>query len=193
MSAKSQILDRKWWYGGPRDIWIKNAELVAQFVRVQKLNPVNVEFQPAAEGTAKAILHPKPFPGGIRVPHLHWGEGLYLLDERQWSAFTARILKQYQAKLKQAGVNPTQEPRREPVIVAGPFKDKTFVITGALSQAREEVAAWIEARGGKVTESVSKKTSYVVVGDAPGANKVTKATQLNVPMISEDELKSLAG
>jgi DNA ligase (NAD+) len=95
-------------------------------------------------------------------------------------------------KLKHAGVDPRQEPRRAPVVVEGAFSGKTFVITGALSRPREEVAAWIEAHGGKVSESVSKKTSYVVVGEAPGANKVGKATQLNVPMIGEDELRRMA-
>ena len=94
-------------------------------------------------------------------------------------------------KLQQAGVNPTQEPRRAPVTVQGPFSSKSFVITGTLSQPREEIAAWIEERGGKVTDSVSKKTSYVVAGDAPGTNKVAKAQKLNIPMISEDELKKL--
>lgn len=95
-------------------------------------------------------------------------------------------------KLQAAGVNPTQEPRRAPVVTEGPFNGKTFVITGALSLPREEIAAWIEQRGGKVSESVSKKTSYVVVGEAPGASKVSKATALNIPMIGEDELKRLA-
>jgi DNA ligase (NAD+) len=77
--------------------------------------------------------------------------------------------------------------------VEGSFTGKVFVITGTLSQPREEVAAWIEARGGKVTESVSKKTSYVVVGESPGASKVTKAQALDIPMIGEDELHTLAG
>ena len=95
-------------------------------------------------------------------------------------------------KLKAAGVNPIQEIQRKPSEAQGPFSGKVFVITGTLSQPREEIAAWIEERGGKVTDSVSKKTSYVVVGDAPGANKVTKAQTLNVPMIGEDELHKLA-
>ncbi len=94
-------------------------------------------------------------------------------------------------KLKAAGVNPTQEQRRAPVVTLGPFNGKVFVITGTLSQPREEIAAWIEQHGGKVTDSVSKKTSYVVVGDAPGANKVNKAQTLNIPMIGEDELHKL--
>jgi DNA ligase (NAD+) len=95
-------------------------------------------------------------------------------------------------KLKHAGVNPTQAVKRDAEPVTGPFAGQTFVITGALSQPREEVAAWIEARGGKVTDSVSKNTTYVVVGDAPGASKITKAQKLNVPMIGEEALRSLA-
>ena len=94
-------------------------------------------------------------------------------------------------KLQAAGMNPMQEPRREPVVTEGPLTGKTFVITGGLSQSREEIAAWIESHGGKVSEGVSKKTSYVVIGEAPGASKVTKATTLNIPMISEAELRKL--
>jgi DNA ligase (NAD+) len=95
-------------------------------------------------------------------------------------------------KLKHAGVNPTQEVRRSVEPVAGPFAGKTFVITGTLSQPREVIAEWIVAHGGKVSDSVSAKTSYVVVGDAPGASKITKAQKLNVPMIGEEELKKLS-
>jgi DNA ligase (NAD+) len=95
------------------------------------------------------------------------------------------------AKLQHAGINPTQDVRRTVEPPAGPFTGKSFVITGALSQPREAIAEWIQARGGKVTDSVSAKTSYVVVGDAPGASKITKAQKLNVPMIGEEELKRL--
>jgi DNA ligase (NAD+) len=95
-------------------------------------------------------------------------------------------------KLKHAGVNPMQEVRRNVEPVAGPLAGKSFVITGALSQPREAIAEWIQSRGGKVGESVSAKTNYVVVGDAPGASKITKAQKLNVPMIGEEELKGLA-
>jgi DNA ligase (NAD+) len=94
-------------------------------------------------------------------------------------------------KLKHHGINPTQAPKREAEPVTGPFAGKTFVITGTLSQSRDEVAEWITSRGGKVTDSVSKNTSYVVVGHAPGASKITKAQKLDVPMIGEEELRSL--
>ena len=59
-----------------------------------------------------------------------------------------------------------------------------------MSVPRGEVKALVEAHGGKVTGSVSKKTSYVVAGDAPGS-KVDKAIKSNVPVISEAELRAL--
>ncbi len=95
------------------------------------------------------------------------------------------------AKLKRAGVNPTQETRSASARATGALAGRTFVITGTLSQPREAIAAWIESHGGKVTDSVSKQTSYLVVGDAPGASKINKARQLNVPMIGEAELRTL--
>jgi DNA ligase (NAD+) len=95
------------------------------------------------------------------------------------------------AKLKAHGIDPTQAVVRDTTPVDGPFAGKTFVITGTLSQPREEIAAWIQERGGKVTDSVSKNTTYVVVGDAPGASKISKAQKLDVPMIGEEGLKAL--
>lgn len=94
-------------------------------------------------------------------------------------------------KLRHAGINPAQEVRRNVEPPAGPLAGRSFVITGTLSQPREAIAEWIQARGGKVSESVSAKISYVVVGDAPGASKISKAQKLNVPMIGEEELKRL--
>ncbi|MDW8351744.1 MAG: NAD-dependent DNA ligase LigA [Anaerolineae bacterium] len=96
------------------------------------------------------------------------------------------------AKLKRAGVDPRQAPRSAAGQADGPLAGRTFVITGTLSQPREAIVAWIEAQGGKVTDSVSKNTSYLIVGDAPGASKINKARQLNVPMIGEEELRNLA-
>ncbi len=67
----------------------------------------------------------------------------------------------------------------------------TFVITGTMSVPREQLEEWITSHGGKVSSSVSKKTSYVVVGQDPGS-KYHKALALGVPTISEAELRRMA-
>jgi DNA ligase (NAD+) len=69
----------------------------------------------------------------------------------------------------------------------------TFVLTGTLpTLSREAAEALIMAHGGKVSGSVSKKTSYVLMGESPGS-KADKARQLGVPIISEEELRRLVG
>ena len=73
----------------------------------------------------------------------------------------------------------------------GALAGKTFVITGTLPNlAREDAKARIEAAGGKVTGSVSKKTDYVLAGADPGS-KLDKANQLGIPVIAEPELLAL--
>jgi DNA ligase (NAD+) len=95
-------------------------------------------------------------------------------------------------KLKRAGVWPTAEVRRAEAGV-GPFAGLTFVITGTLpTLGRDEAKAYIEARGGKVTDSVSKKTSYLVLGASPGS-KLAKAQSLNIPILDEAQLRALGG
>ncbi len=75
----------------------------------------------------------------------------------------------------------------------GPLDGLVFVITGTLpTLSREGAKDYVKTHGGKVTESVSKNTSYLVAGEAPGS-KLQKATQLGVPVIDEAVLKQLAG
>lgn len=70
---------------------------------------------------------------------------------------------------------------------------KTFVLTGTLpTLSRDEASARIKQKGGKVSGSVSKKTSYVVAGEAAGS-KLTKAQELNIPILTEEELLRLLG
>jgi DNA ligase (NAD+) len=73
---------------------------------------------------------------------------------------------------------------------AGPLSGKTFVITGTLPVPRSEASAQIEAAGGKLSGSVSKKTDYLVAGDEAGS-KLAKATQLGVAVLDYDGLQKL--
>jgi DNA ligase (NAD+) len=71
------------------------------------------------------------------------------------------------------------------------FRGMQFVLTGTLAgMTRDEAKAAIEARGGRVTSSVSKKTSYVVVGGGPGS-KLEKAGELGVPTVDEEGFRAL--
>ena len=73
------------------------------------------------------------------------------------------------------------------------FAGLTFVITGTLPTfSRDDAKEFIESHGGKVTDSVSKKTSYLVLGEAPGS-KYEKAKDLGVKIVGEEELKKLVG
>ena len=70
------------------------------------------------------------------------------------------------------------------------FVNKTFVITGTLNSARDEIREKIELRGGKVTDSVSKKTSVVIVGEKPGS-KYDKAQKLGIEIWNEEKLDEM--
>jgi DNA ligase (NAD+) len=74
----------------------------------------------------------------------------------------------------------------------GPLTGNTYVITGTLEDfSREQAAAALEQLGAKVTNSVSKKTSGLVVGEEPGNSKLTKAQREGVPLLDEAELRKL--
>jgi DNA ligase (NAD+) len=95
-------------------------------------------------------------------------------------------------KLKAAGVWPVNQPSSiNNSQSSGPLAGMTFVVTGTLpTLSREGVKEFIESHGGKVTDSVSKNTSYLVLGEAPGS-KYEKAKALGVKVIGENELKEL--
>ena len=82
-------------------------------------------------------------------------------------------------------------PDTDPMQTAddGPLSGKTFVITGTLPDiTRDEAKAMIQREGGKVTGSVSSKTSYLLAGDNAGS-KLAKAEQLGVEVINLDALR----
>lgn len=90
--------------------------------------------------------------------------------------------------LKQLGVNMTFTGDK--IIMDEMFEGKTFVLTGSLTKlTREEASIEIEKKGGKVTNSVTKKTDVVVVGENPGS-KYKKAQELNIEIWKEDDLLS---
>ena len=91
------------------------------------------------------------------------------------------------SRLKEAGVSmeAAQQSAGEQ------FKGMTFVLTGALEKfTRDEAAALIEARGGKASGSVSKKTTYVVAGENAGS-KLRKAEELGIPVLTEEEFAAM--
>jgi DNA ligase (NAD+) len=93
-------------------------------------------------------------------------------------------------RLRAAGLNFTSDTYKAKA-APGPLTGKTFVLTGTLpTLKRDEAAAKIEAAGGKVAGSVSKKTHYVVAGEDAGS-KLEKARQLGVPVLSEAEFLTL--
>lgn len=106
---------------------------------------------------------------------------------------TANILIQYFKdeqnreiiqKLEAYGLHMEIEERE----VSSKLDGLTFVVTGTLpTLGRKDAAALIESHGGKVTGSISKKTNYLLAGENAGS-KMTKAQQLNIPVINEDDL-----
>lgn len=91
-------------------------------------------------------------------------------------------------RLKAAGLNFVSTN----VAASDVFAGKTFVITGTLpTMSRDEAAKFIESNGGKVASSVSKKTTYLVEGEAAGS-KAVKARELGITIISEEELRAMA-
>ena len=95
-------------------------------------------------------------------------------------------------RMRAAGVNLAQPEEAEPEITDGPFVGKTVVLTGTLSMARGAAKKLLEAAGAKVTGSVSKKTDFLVAGEASGS-KLTKAQNLGVTVLDEAGMMEMLG
>ena len=85
-------------------------------------------------------------------------------------------------------IQPTVEEKVE--AVENPFKDKTIVLTGTMSQSRGNIKKMLESLGAKVAGSVSKKTDFLVYGEDAGS-KYTKAVDLDVPTLTEDDMRGM--
>lgn len=101
--------------------------------------------------------------------------------------FRQESTERFLQKLLEAGVKMTAEESSHPQIFAG----KSIVVTGSLEKwDRQEIESLIEAHGGKAASSVSKKTAFVVAGEKAGS-KLTKAKELGIPVLSEEEFAEL--
>ena len=95
------------------------------------------------------------------------------------------------AELRELGLR--FEAGEEDLPVEGPLTGTQYVVTGTLeSFSRDQAREALEALGAKVSDSVSKKTTGVIVGESPGS-KVAKAQKAGVPLLTEDDLKALVG
>lgn len=96
-------------------------------------------------------------------------------------------------RLRQQGLNFQSKRKSVPADGSHPAAGKVFVLTGSLpSLTRDEATALIEAAGGRTSSSVSKKTDYLVAGEAAGS-KYEKAQKLGVPFLDEGGLRALLG
>lgn len=110
--------------------------------------------------------------------------------EAVYGFFRDEKTKQLIEELRACGVN-MEMTKKAPS--GGPLEGLTFVITGTLpGMGRKEAAELIETAGGKVTGSVSKKTDYLLAGEAAGS-KLDKARKLGTEIIGEEELKRMIG
>jgi DNA ligase (NAD+) len=167
--SKSTTLGRFLYALGIRDVGEATAAALAN--HFGKLEPLIEADEAAIQGV--------PDVGPIVAAHVH-------------HFFQQEHNRDVIAELRKLGVTwPEQKPRR---VIEGHLTGKTFVITGTLdSMSRDEAGDRIVALGGKVSGSVSKKTSYVVVGAEPGS-KATKAQELGVEILDEKAfLKLLQG
>ena len=150
---------------------------------------------PSAAALGEAATEPEP-AGPQRITAEH-GIGVQIAQSlRQWFATPANqlLLEQLEAQgfsLAASGLERQAAPVAD--AAASPLAGQTFVLTGTLpSLSRREAQERIEAAGGKVTGSVSKKTSYVVAG-AEAGSKLAKAEALGVTVLDEAELLTLLG
>lgn len=144
-------------------------------------------------GVAKALARQFPSLDAIAQASV---EDLEAIDEvgeviahsvRQW--FDLPQNRALIDKLRQAGLKFDSETYRAKA--TGAFTGKTFVLTGTLpTLKRDEAAAKIEALGGKVSGSVSKKTDYVLAGEEAGS-KLEKARELKIPILDEKQFLKL--
>jgi DNA ligase (NAD+) len=170
-ASKTQPWHRQLYGLGIHHVGEVNAKALA------KAFPSAAELATAAEGTPELITAVYGIGGEIAQ------------SLQQWLATPAN--QQLLSQLERLGFSLAASPESEDGHGAAPLAGQTFVLTGTLpSLSRSQAQALIEAAGGKVTGSVSKKTSYVVAGEEAGS-KLSKAESLGVAVLDEAGLKAL--
>lgn len=163
--SKDTTLDRFLYALGIRHVGERTAELLAtSFGSIQRFLEAKPEDLLAVEEVGETIAN---------------GIGEFLADKRNREEIKLLLKKGVLPKWEQTGSGEQ------------PLKGKTFVITGTLpTLSREDAERMIRSHGGKVTSSVSKNTSYLVVGESPGS-KLDKARELKIEELDEKKLRSL--
>lgn len=99
---------RRWIFGLPAPIWLRNIDMIGKVVQENKLQPVDRDtlFPLAvAEGAggeqekAALVLDKRVYPGGIRIAHLHYKGEIYLVKEELWRDFSGKVVRDFQARL----------------------------------------------------------------------------------------------
>jgi DNA ligase (NAD+) len=162
-ASRGRSLDRLLFALGVRHVGSETARLIAQaFPDIDAIRDASAERLTAIPGIGPKIAH---------------SVVAYFLEPKN---------REVIEKLKKAGVDPRHDVQEE--VAGGPLTGLSFVLTGGLDAiTREEATARIMALGGSVSSSVSKKTSYVVVGAEPGS-KLKKAQALGTQQLNEAEL-----
>jgi DNA ligase (NAD+) len=171
-----------------RDLGAKESERTEISPRSRK-NPPKNEQEIAERGVRSvelkaeiAAIEARLDAGGLKAKLVEVGPvaAASVLD-----FFASAAGKKVLARIRELGIKPVSEKASIAATAAGVFAGKTFVLTGTLpSLTREEASAKIEAAGGKVSGSVSKKTDFVLAGTDAGS-KLTKAQELGVKILDE--------
>ncbi|WDF56599.1 NAD-dependent DNA ligase LigA [Mucilaginibacter sp. KACC 22063] len=138
-------------------------KLVAHFKTVEKLQAATFEELTAVDEIGERIAHS-------------------LIEYFEGEKHREEIVK-----LQKQGLQFAAE-EKEVVLQSDKLAGKTFIISGTFERSREELKEIIEQNGGKILSSISAKLNYLVAGDNMGPSKLEKATKLNIPIISDEEL-----
>ncbi|WP_421659492.1 NAD-dependent DNA ligase LigA [Leptothermofonsia sp. ETS-13] len=168
--SKSQPWPRVLYGLGIRHVGSVNAQTLAeQFPSVEALEQANIEIIASVYGIGNEIAQ----------------------SVHAW--FQNPANQELIHRLRAAGLQLTGQSKPSATQAEQPLAGKTFVITGTLPNLkRDEAKALIQTAGGKVTDSISKKTDYLVVGEEAGS-KLAKAQTLGVPQLTEADLLELLG